>query len=138
MKALSMKQPVPELILQGKKTIELRTWKSNFRGEFYLHASKNVIPRLMDVFKFKIEDLSQGAIVGKATIKDMKIYTEEKQFQKDADKHLVPGKMYKNPTYGYILEEPVRLEKPIPYKGQLSFFDVNLTPTKQLKLGEFK
>jgi len=39
MKALSLKQPYAELILQGKKKIELRTWNTKFRGEFYIHAS---------------------------------------------------------------------------------------------------
>ena len=95
MKALSMKQPVPELILQGKKTIELRTWKSNFRGEFYLHASKKVIQRLMDDFKFNIKDLPQGAIVGKAAIKNMKVYTTDADFKKDSNKHLMLEKYTK-------------------------------------------
>ena len=40
MKALSIKQPYAELILQGKKKIELRKWNTNFRGEFLIHASK--------------------------------------------------------------------------------------------------
>ena len=41
MKALSLKQPWVELVIQGKKTIELRKWNTSFRGEFYVHASKN-------------------------------------------------------------------------------------------------
>jgi len=36
MKALSLKQPFAELILQGKKTIELRKWNTKFRGEFLI------------------------------------------------------------------------------------------------------
>ena len=32
MKALSIRQPWAELILQGRKTIELRTWKTCYRG----------------------------------------------------------------------------------------------------------
>ena len=32
MKALSIRQPWAELILQGRKTIELRTWKTSYRG----------------------------------------------------------------------------------------------------------
>src|SRR3989338_5139513 len=118
MKALSMKQPVPELILQGKKTIELRTWKSNFRGEFYLHTSKNVIQRLMDIFKFNIKDLPQGALVGKATITGMKMYNKDSEFKKDKNKHLMPGKIYSKKLYGYTLINVKRLKSPIPYKGQ--------------------
>ena len=41
MKTLSLKQPFAELILQGRKTIELRRWNTNLRGDFLIHASKN-------------------------------------------------------------------------------------------------
>ena len=40
MKAISLKQPWASLIVSGRKTIELRTWNTKFRGEFYIHASK--------------------------------------------------------------------------------------------------
>ena len=40
MKCLSVCQPFAELIVQGKKTIELRKWNTKFRGEFLIHAAK--------------------------------------------------------------------------------------------------
>jgi len=40
MKALSIKQPWASLIAQGKKTIETRTWKTNYRGPLLICASK--------------------------------------------------------------------------------------------------
>lgn len=40
MKALSIKQPWASLIVHGIKDIENRTWKTNFRGRIYVHASK--------------------------------------------------------------------------------------------------
>ena len=39
-KCLSLKQPYADLLVAGKKTIELRTWNTKFRGEFLVHASK--------------------------------------------------------------------------------------------------
>lgn len=39
MKALSIKQPWASLIAHGIKDIENRTWKTNFRGRIYIHAS---------------------------------------------------------------------------------------------------
>ena len=44
-KCLSLKQPYADLVVSGKKTIELRTWNTKFRGEFLVHASKKVIKR---------------------------------------------------------------------------------------------
>ncbi len=51
MKALSLKQPFTELILQGRKTIELRKWNTKFRGNFLIHSSK--IPDIKNMKKFK-------------------------------------------------------------------------------------
>ena len=130
MKALSMKQPVPELILQKKKTIETRTWNTKFRGEFYLHASQSTIPRLLEEFNLNINKIPQGAIVGKATITEIKTYNTLEEFNKDKDKHL-SSKPIKLPTYGYILENIERLETPIPWKGQLNFFDIELKEKQQ-------
>ncbi|WP_051230322.1 ASCH domain-containing protein [Epilithonimonas caeni] len=39
MKALSIKQPWASLIAHGIKDIENRTWKTNFRGRVFIHAS---------------------------------------------------------------------------------------------------
>ena len=125
MKALSMMQPVPELILQKKKLIETRTWKSDFLGEFYLHASNSFIESMIERFEFDKERLIKGALVGKAEIRGLKVYNNLQEFNKDFNKHLVevPKKL---PTYGYILENVKRLEKPIKLKGKLNFFEVNL------------
>ncbi|MGD9275555.1 MAG: ASCH domain-containing protein [Candidatus Pacearchaeota archaeon] len=70
MKALSLKQPFAELILHGKKKIELRNWNTKFRGEFLIHASK--IPDKSAMKKFGFCDLSCGFILGKAKLVDVK------------------------------------------------------------------
>ncbi len=41
-KALSLRQPYAELVVIGKKSIELRTWSTKYRGEFLIHAAKTV------------------------------------------------------------------------------------------------
>ena len=41
MKVLTIKEPWASMILEGKKNIETRTWKTNHRGLILLHASKN-------------------------------------------------------------------------------------------------
>ena len=37
-KCLSIRQPYADLIVSGRKTIELRKWNARFRGEFLVHA----------------------------------------------------------------------------------------------------
>jgi hypothetical protein len=40
MKTLTIRQPWAELIARGKKDIEVRTWKTNYRGKIAIHAGK--------------------------------------------------------------------------------------------------
>lgn len=40
MKALCIRQPWASMIARGEKTIETRTWKTNYRGDLLIIASK--------------------------------------------------------------------------------------------------
>ncbi len=124
MKALSMKQPVPELILQKKKTIELRKWNTKFRGKFLLHASLGEIKG----FGLDAKSLPKGAIVGSAELVDVIKFGTLEQFRSMKDKHLARSEDWFVPhkTFGFILKNPERLSNPIKIKGQLNFFEVNL------------
>ncbi len=117
MKALSLKQPFAELVVSGKKTIELRKWKTNFRGKFLIHASKVPDKKAMKKFGFKL--LPLGAIVGKSNLISIKKYESEKGFLKDKNKHLADSSWG---NYGFILKDSKRI-KPIPAKGKLNFWE---------------
>ncbi|MBI4144609.1 ASCH domain-containing protein [Candidatus Woesearchaeota archaeon] len=120
MKALSLKQPWAELILQGKKTIETRTWKTSFRGKFLIHASKTPNKAAMAAFGFA--DLPYGCIVGEASITDIKTYDTKTAWDEDADRHLALSEWTKK-RYGYLLKDVKRIT-PKPLKGKLNFFEV--------------
>ncbi|MDO8628276.1 MAG: ASCH domain-containing protein [Nanoarchaeota archaeon] len=118
MKALSLKQPYAELVISGKKTIELRKWKTKFRGEFLVHASQTIDKEAMQRFGFK--ELPTGCILGKATLTEVKHYTNEKEHRKDQEQHLA------NTTwgnYGFILMNIQRFKQPLPAKGKLNFWE---------------
>ena len=119
MKALSLKQPFAELILQGKKKIELRKWNTRFRGEFLIHASK--IPDKEAMKKFNFESLPVGKIVGKAEIVDVKKYNTEGEFDEDKGLHLATREYG---SYGFILKNVKRI-KPISCNGMLGFWNFN-------------
>src|SRR5439155_3362324 len=44
MKALSVKQPLSNLIASGQKTIEMRTWRTAYRGDLLVVSSK--VPKI--------------------------------------------------------------------------------------------
>ena len=119
MKALSLKQPYAELILQGRKKIELRKWNTKFRGEFLIHASK--IPDNDAMKEFDFSKLPLGCIIGKVNLKDVKKYNNQEEHDRDKDLHLASSYWG---NYGFILENPERI-KPIEVNGKLGFWEFN-------------
>ncbi|MFA5060934.1 MAG: GNAT family N-acetyltransferase [Candidatus Pacearchaeota archaeon] len=117
MKALTIKQPWAELILRGEKIIELRKWKTNFRGEFLIHSSKE--PDADSMKKFEFNKLPCGYILGKVNLTDIKKYENEEDLMKDSSLHLADAGWG---DYGFILSKPKRVAK-VPYSGQLSFWN---------------
>ena len=117
MKVLSIKQPFAELILQGKKTVELRKWNTNFRGAFLIHASKN--PDLQAMKKFGFKELPCGFILGKAELIAVKEYKNSEEFKQDQNKHLADLKWG---NYGFILKNAKKI-KPIQTNGALGFWE---------------
>ena len=121
MKCLSVCQPFAELIIQGKKTIELRKWNTKFRGEFLVHAAKNIL--IEDCKRMRISSsITTGAIIGKVKLTDVKKYESDKELKSDKKKHHSLSDITKN-KYGFILESPKKLRVPIPYSGKLNFFE---------------
>jgi len=127
LKCLSVSQPFADLIISGKKTIELRKWNTNFRGEFLVHSPIKI--RMEDCKKLKIKKkLVTGAIVGKAELYDVKKYNSLKEIKMD-QKHHHATKDLKNKRYGFILKNAKSFRIPIPWKGHLGFFEVTLPKT---------
>jgi len=138
MKCLSVCQPFAELIVQGKKTIELRKWNTKFRGEFLVHAPQKI--RLEDCKRLKIKpEMTVSAIIGKVELIDVKEYENATQIKKDSKKHLALNGESDN-KYGFILQNPKQLRIPIPCTGQLNFFEFKpeLTKINEIKTELFE
>ena len=128
MKCLSVSQPFAELIILGKKTIELRKWNTNYRGELLIHAPLKI--RKEDAKRLKIDKkFVTGAIVGKVEIYDVKKYESQKQVKSDQKFHFA-SKNFHDRTFGFLLKNAKAFRVPIPYKGQLGLFEVELPKTK--------
>lgn len=128
MKCLSISQPFADLIISGKKTIELRKWNTNFRGEFLIHAPIKI--KVEDCKRLKItKKLDTGVIVGKAEIYDVKKYNSLKEIKKDQKFHFA-SKNFQDKTFGFMIKNAKPLRIPIPWKGQLGLFDVELSKAR--------
>ncbi len=128
MKCLSISQPFAQLIITGKKTIELRNWNTSYRGVFLVHSPQKI--RYHDCKRLKIsENLITGAIIGKAEIYDVKIYKNKTELKSDYKKHFAEINLAKK-KYGFLLKNAKPFRIPIPYKGRLNFFDAGLPEFK--------
>jgi hypothetical protein len=124
LKCLSLKQPFAELVIDGRKTIETRTWNTNFRGVFLIHSSKAIDKESAKKLNIDCSRLTTGALVGSAFLYDAKKYSNKEEYVADQSKHLNDN--FSQPKYGFFLKDARKLDKPIPLVGKLGFFHVNL------------
>lgn len=128
MKVLSLTEPWATLIMEKQKFIETRSWKTNYRGELYIHASMTKIKKdnkynkLLDLIENK--DLNYGNIVCKCKLIDC-IYMDEKFIKeiKNNPKEYLCGE-YSLGRYAWILSD-IEIINPIPVKGKLGLWNYN-------------
>lgn len=82
MKVLSLTEPFATLIKEKKKFVETRSWKTNYRGELYIHASMTKMSKqnkedkeLMSLVDNK--NMNFGYIICKCRLVDCVFMTEE-------------------------------------------------------------
>jgi hypothetical protein len=124
-KCLSVSQPFADLIIKGKKTIELRKWNTKFRGEFLIHSPMKIKSQDCKRLGINETDLRTGAIIGKAMIYDVKTYKTKKELNDDKKYHFALGDP-SDRKFGFLLKNAKEFRVPIPCKGKLGFFDIRL------------
>ena len=72
MKVISIKEPFATLIKDGVKIYETRSWKTNYRGEIYIHASltKSTSERIPTALKYLKSKPMPGYIICKCNLVD--------------------------------------------------------------------
>ncbi len=129
MKALTLTQPWASLVALGHKQIETRSWSTNYRGALYIHAAKG-FPRWARDFAGEAQaggrlpaELPLGVLVATARLVDVRptddpaleLSSLERRF---GDYH--PGR------FAWLLEDIEPLAEPIPWRGALGLFNVQL------------
>ncbi len=105
MKAISIKQPWANMIAHGEKTIETRTWATNYRGPLLIVSSK-------------VPDIPlAGYAVAVAELVDCRPMRPEDEGA--ACCRWYPG------AVAWVLAK-VRQIKPVPVRGQLRLYDVDI------------
>lgn len=131
MKVLSIKEPFASLISFGIKKVETRSWKTNYRGEIYIHASltkskidderkEKLLKLLPDGYEFK-----QGYIICKGYLKDCILMDDEFLETIKEDKTEVLCGHYEKGRYAWVIDDVKILDKKIPAKGKLGIWNFN-------------
>ena len=127
MKVISIKEPFATLIANGMKNIETRSWKTNYRGELFIHASgKNLAKEFLTndyvVDLIKDMDMNYGNIICRCNLVDC-VYMDESflEYIKQNPTEYNLGE-YKQGRYAWVMEdiEPIY---PISAKGKLNIWN---------------
>jgi len=130
MKVISIIEPWATLIKEGKKCIETRSWKTNYRGEIYIHASAKKIskssPEIQNLLKLIPNvNMNYGHIICKASLVDCKYMDEEfiKNIKLNRQEYI--GGFYSIGRYAWVLQDVKVLKNPIQVKGHLGIWNYN-------------
>jgi hypothetical protein len=127
--ALTVRQPWAELIISGRKSIEVRTWITNYRGLVWLHAGRYV-DEMLDL-RFGITDPPRGAFVGRVQLLSITPFDHER-WELWRDRHLDPGH-YRPGLFAWAMASPQRLSQPISAVGQRGLFPIEVNLAARLR-----
>jgi ASCH domain len=105
-RALTIRQPFPELILRRRKPYEIRSWTTNYRGPLLIHSAAKIKGDCAKESGLKPETLMTSAFVGVVVLSDVRPYTRADSKllnQRRAIGGWSPG------LFSWVLKEPIRL-----------------------------
>ena len=125
MKVLSIKEPFATLIKDGVKIYETRSWKTNYRGEIYIHASLSLSKseRVESANKYLKSEIRPGFILCKCELVDCIPMTDEfiKYINEETSEY--DYGLYSEGRYAWKLKVLEVLDEPIPVKGKLGIWN---------------
>ena len=131
MKALSVRQPWATLIAEGSKAVEVRSWRTPYRGPLLICSAS----KMADGYTVDDEDyFPRGAAVCVVQLCDV-VPMVASAHAVAADpidpRDEVLAADYSG-LYAWLLSSPQVVQPFIPVKGKLNLFDVDLPPDTRL------
>lgn len=125
MKVLSIKEPFATLIKDGVKIYETRSWKTNYRGEIYIHASLSLSKSegVGSANKYLKSEIKPGFILCKCELVDCIPMTDEFINYINEETSEYDYGLYSEGRYAWKLKVLEVLDEPIPAKGKLGIWN---------------
>ena len=126
MRVLSIREPFASLIASGDKKIETRSFKTNYRGELFIHASgkkidKSIVDNTFINNMIKDRKMQFGKIICRVKLVDC-VYLDREFINSIKDTKEYQLGLYKEGRYAWILDN-VELIEPIIAKGRLNIWN---------------
>jgi hypothetical protein len=119
--ALSVRQPWAELIVSGRKPMEIRTWERPYRGRIWIHAAKH-IDEALDLH-FGIRDPYRGGFIGSVELTSIEPFDIE-SWRAWGEYHLDHGP-FRPGLFAWVLVHPRRLADPLPATGNIGLYELD-------------
>lgn len=108
--AITVQQPYAEWIIDGRKDIENRTWRTPHRGLLAIHAGRKTYE--LDGLGLDRDGYVMGAVIGTVELVDIVRGSESEWAMGD--------------HWHWVLANPQRLAVPVPARGKMGLFTVEL------------
>jgi len=125
MKVLSIKEPFATLIKDGVKIYETRSWKTNYRGEIYIHASKTLskLEKVELASKYLKSEINPGYILCRCELVDCILMTKEFINYVQNNTNEADFGLYAENRYAWQLKVLEVLPNPIKVSGKLGIWN---------------
>ena len=123
MKVLTIKQPWAQLIIEGHKKYEFRSWKTNYRGKILIHAGMNIEKDMLPRFGDYHLNCTVGSIIGEAELVDCILVDEKFNNELRKIDSVVYGRSNHVEKYAWKLVNVKKYKNAIPIKGKLGLWN---------------
>ncbi len=123
MKVITLKQPWATLIAEEYKKYEFRSWRTNYRGEIYIHAGEGIDKEGMKRIKKLNLSYPQSVIVAKVIMSDCIKLTEDINKKIIKENPLIYGNNLKRSGFAWKIENVKKLKSNEIIKGKLGIWN---------------
>jgi len=129
---LSVRQPWASYVVSGLKSIELRSWSTEYRGWLWIHTGKKPDSLAMQMLNLNSEEFDCGGLIGLAKIEECYLIDSEIKWRLHRSQHLSPGR-FQGECYGWRITDALSLSDIIQCPGELGLFRLSGSIYKQVR-----
>ena len=121
---LSVRQPWASYLAGGLKSIELRTWSTDYRGWLWIHAAKQLDLDAMEIYDLQPSHFPTGGLLGIGDLAACTPIESPSQWAALRNEHRSPG-IFSRGLIGWRFRDTIALREKIDSRGELRLFSLD-------------